>query len=128
MGSITSFGRFGQHKALRSDRKWFTQNPHREYRIRPLIPGEAPELHDLPPGNWTRWTCVRQLWPGFRARVFMAAPFGAVPVDADDVVADIFEFAIRNPNNRDVGRDTPGGQLFMSCFLPPWASGKVVAS
>jgi hypothetical protein len=50
------------------DRKWFEAHRPRQYRIRPYIPGEMPELKLAPqPGRYW-FVAVRQLETGVRMR------------------------------------------------------------
>jgi hypothetical protein len=121
--NITHLGLYGLEKATKSDRKWFARHPWREYRIRPLVVGEdfRPGERDLPPGNWTRWALIKQLAPGVRARVFCAAPLGAVPIDNDRSIAELFDDILQHPGDHSTGRDSHSGQMCMRRFLPPQA-------
>ena len=58
-------------KAMGEDRRYATQNPHRDYWVRRAYDGEqgfaVPSL-SLPDGRW--FTAVRQISSGIRIRVF----------------------------------------------------------
>jgi hypothetical protein len=50
------------------DREWFAAHRPRQYRIRPYIPGEMPELKLAPQPGRHRFVVVRQLETGVRMR------------------------------------------------------------
>jgi hypothetical protein len=77
------------------DRHFFANNPERAHFIRPFFDSELPdelldELVPLPPG-WRRWTLVKQLTPGVRARAFVCLE--GEPARGEHAVARLFALA-----------------------------------
>jgi hypothetical protein len=64
------------------DKVFFQRNPHRQYRARLSTPQELNKLAannampPIPDPSMLIWTCVKQVYPGFRLRNYRAA---AVP-------------------------------------------------
>jgi hypothetical protein len=64
------------------DKAWFQQNPHRNYRARLSTAEELAKLAacnampPIPDQSMQVWTCVKQIFPGYRHRHYRAA---AVP-------------------------------------------------
>lgn len=74
------------------DRHFFARHPERSHFIRPFFEHELPAelLDELPPlpYEWRRWTLVKQLRPGIRARAFIALE--GEPGRSEQAVARLF--------------------------------------
>jgi hypothetical protein len=111
-------------KASKSDREWFARNPHRTYRVRRYIQGEFPSENadNIDPAKYELWTLVKQIEPGVRLRLRLAVKSGAEPIDADWVIAPLFNCLF---NRTEAGApeivDSRSvlGQAIMNAFLPP---------
>jgi hypothetical protein len=98
-------------KATQDDARWFKKHAGRMYRIRRRFPGEPSEAAPSRQG----WTIVKQLAPGVRTRMFIAAPLGFVPYDTDDNIGALMGFALSHPN--DPGRSRESKELAQRSFL-----------
>jgi hypothetical protein len=109
-----------QEKTTQEDARWFEKHPNRSYRIRKYVAGEMARAATTPPwGRWDRWTLVKQLAPGVRARLVVHAPSGFVPYDTDENIAELFDYALDQPPlDQQFGVNSPGGQMAFRCFLP----------
>ena len=58
--------------ASRDDARWFSQNPRRNHRIRPPVPGEFGIPEPYTPKPLKRWVMVRQVKLGVRMRLSFA--------------------------------------------------------
>jgi hypothetical protein len=71
-----------QDNSAALDKAWFQRNPHRQYRARLATLEEMNKLtacNAMPrpmPANMQVWTCVKQIFPGYRERHYRSA---AVP-------------------------------------------------
>jgi hypothetical protein len=113
----------GLEAASQSDRDWFEQNPHRNYRIRTEIPGEFPEpRRRIDRTKWTVWTLVKQLEPGIRARTSIGVLRGAGPVDTDPSIAALLECIVTGGHGEPgvpIKKNSTLGEGIMRAFLPP---------
>ena len=58
--------------ASEDDARWFRENPRRNHRIRPPVPGELGFKEPYTAKPLTRWILVRQVKPGVRIRLSFA--------------------------------------------------------
>jgi hypothetical protein len=103
-------------RATQDDAQWFEKHLGRTYRIRKHVPGELPVRRHKARPHYQDWTLVKQLAPGRRVRMFIAAPLGFVPCDTDDNIGELMDFALSHPNHR--GTSPESTELVLRCFLP----------
>jgi hypothetical protein len=72
-----------QDVASDDDRRWFSDHPGRDYRLRRSFPGEA-RLHP----DWLTTILVKQMAPGIRIRVQILADRPPPGEDVPDIVGD----------------------------------------
>ena len=111
-------------KASNSDRRWFARNSHRTYRVRRHIQGEFPPGNPdkIDPAEYTLWTLVNQIEPGVRLRVRLAVRSGAEPIDADWVIAPLFNCIFNRPEAGAPELEDFRSSLLeaiMHAFVPP---------
>jgi hypothetical protein len=84
-----------------SDADWFALNRDREFRLRPLFPGEtfavAPDFV-MPTMGWGMWMVVKQIAPGVRVEhsICVDLEIAADAADLDLVVRAMFELLVIN--------------------------------
>jgi len=106
------------------DRAWFDQHPDRNYRIREfatgdqLFYGEQEELQPLESRGLQRWLMIKR---GTRAcpSGHFSGPASLVPIDTDEKVETLFDFALAGylPIKKDPA--SPVWQIVLSCFHRP---------
>jgi hypothetical protein len=78
--------------AIDDDRQWFKNNPGRQHRIMPPLPGELVISPAPPRPDHELIVVVREVRPGARLRV-MAEHRGAAPINSEAMARDLYEQA-----------------------------------
>ena len=77
---------------------WFAAHPHRQFRLRPLFPGEAFFVDDdfKAPDGWVVWHIIQRLAPGLRSKhtVCVDPEIAADANSCDALVKALFELLL----------------------------------
>jgi hypothetical protein len=72
-------------RTQKEDRAWYRLHPHRQHRIRPIVPGET---GFTVPAGWGCYAAVCQIQPGVLTGIAFA--FEGEPSDTEDEAAMIY--------------------------------------